>query len=188
MAKVIDNLVTEGLSGMIGKQLVFRHLRNGKTIVTAAPNFSNRVFSEGQLAHQSRFQQAAAYAKVAAKTQPLYAELARQTQQPAYNIALSDWFHAPVIHTISCFPGCISVQATDNVQVTQVLITILDEQGKILEQGNASPVEDSLWEYKASTTGDILVEAFDHAGNVTRQSSIRLLHSLRIGKTSEGIE
>jgi hypothetical protein len=80
------------------------------------------------------------------------------------------------------------VQATDNVQVTQVLITFSDEQGKILEQGNASPVEDSSWEYKTSSTGNILVEAFDLAGNVTRQSSIGLLHSLGIGKTSEGIE
>ena len=131
MAQVIDNPITEGLSGMLGKKLVFRHLRNGKTIVTVAPDFSNRVFSERQLNHQSRFQQASAYAKVAAKT------------QPAYNIALSDWFHGPVIHEINRLPGCISVDATDNVLVTKVLVMILDEQGRILEQGEASLVKDS---------------------------------------------
>lgn len=152
---------------MIGKKLVFRHLRNGKTIVTAAPNFGNRVFRERQLSHQSRFQQASAYARVAAKTQPIYAELAKRTLQPAYNIALSDWFHAPVIHEIRFLAGHMYVDATDNVQVAKVLITISDEQGKLLEQGEASRGKDNTWEYNTSATGSLHVKVFDLAGNLT---------------------
>jgi hypothetical protein len=169
MAKVKNNPLTEGLSGKIGKHLVFRQLRDGRTIVVTRPDFSSRVFSEGQLGHQSRFQQADAYVKVVAKTQPLYTELAQRTGQPAYNLALSDWFHAPVVHQVARQAGCIRVNATDNIQVTKVLITILDETGQTQEQGQASLARDGWWEYvlTTSTAGNIIVEAFDLAGNVT---------------------
>jgi hypothetical protein len=98
MAKLKRNVLIEGLSGTLGKDLVFRQMRDGRTIVST--KFSNRVFSNGQLTHQSRFQQAAAYARQAARTNPIYAELAKGTTKTAYNVALSDWFHPPVIHEI----------------------------------------------------------------------------------------
>jgi hypothetical protein len=40
MAKIIDNLVTEGLSGKLGKRLVFRKSKGGKTILATRPIFS----------------------------------------------------------------------------------------------------------------------------------------------------
>lgn len=83
MAKVKRNPMLQGISGAINKTLVFRQMRDGTTILSAAPDFSRRVFSEGQLTHQSRFRQAAAYARRAAKTNPIYAELAKaQPGQP----------------------------------------------------------------------------------------------------------
>ena len=169
MSKVKDNLITEGFSGKLGKKLVFRKMRDGRTLVSVMPDFSDRVFSEGQLAHQSRFQKASAYAKVAAKTQPIYAELAAQTRQPAYNIALADWFHPPVIEQITRQADQIRVYATDDVQVAKVCITVLDEEGRTLEQAEARPAGDGCWEYGMVTDGHVLVEAFDLAGNVTRQ-------------------
>jgi hypothetical protein len=169
MAKVKNNTLTEGLSGKIGGRLVFRHMRDGSTVVCAAPDFSNRVFSEGQLAHQSRFQQAAAYARVAAKTHPMYAKLAQRTMKPAYNIALSDWFNPPVIHAIERQDGHIRIEATDNVLVDRVLVTILDEEGKILEQGEAVQTGSSWWEYVTATQGKVRVAAWDLAGNGTKE-------------------
>jgi hypothetical protein len=173
MAQVIDNDIMAGLSGRLGKRLALRHLRDGRTILLTRPNFSERVFSGDQLTHQSRFQQASAYAKVAAKTQPLYAELAGRTQTPAYNIALSDWFKPPVIHQVTRQDGCIFVHATDNVQVTRVLITIIDEQGQTLEEGEAALVRDGLWEYKPASpiAAHLLIEAFDLAGNIARHEA-----------------
>src|SRR5687768_16329957 len=97
MAKVRDNPITMGLSGKLDKRLFFRRIWNGSTLLCTVPDFSNRVFSTGQLTHQSRFQRAAAYAKVAAKTHPVYAELAWEALQPAYNFA---WFPSPIIHNI----------------------------------------------------------------------------------------
>jgi hypothetical protein len=168
MAKVIHNKFTMGLSGKFGN-LVFRQMKDGRTIVARAPDFSQRVLSQRQLTHQSRFQKAAEYARLAAKTQPLYAELAQQRLQPAYNIALSDWFHPPVIHAVQRQAGCIRVHATDNVQVARVRITIVNEQGETLEQGEAaSAINDPWWEYETFTEGSIVVEAFDLAGNAAR--------------------
>lgn len=167
MAKVKDNPITAGLSGKLGKRLFFRHMRNGVTVLCIVPDFSNRVFSTGQLTHQSRFQQASAYAKVAAKTQPIYAELAQQTQQPAYNIALSDWFHPPVIHSIRRQHNRILAHITDNVLVAQVIVMILNDQGETLEQGQATPSHENEWEYSPTANGKIVVEAKDLAGNTT---------------------
>lgn len=173
MAKVKKNDIMEGLSGRLGKQLVIRHMRDGRTIVLTRPDFSNRVFSEDQLSHQSRFQQAAAYASMASKTNPLYAQLAAGTSKNAYNLALSDWFNPPVVHQVRREDSCIRVHASDNVLVTKVVVTLLDEQGHILEQAEATLINNAWWEYNTSSTtqASILVEAFDLAGNVTRHES-----------------
>ena len=166
MAKVKQNILIEGLSGTLGKDLVFRQMRDGRTIVSTKPDFSNRVFSAGQLTHQSRFQQAAAYARHAAKTNPIYAKLAKGTTKTAYNIALSDWFHPPVIHEIKRQDGRILVNATDNVLVTRVLVTILDNEGKVREKGEGVKRKGDWWEYVPATEGRVRVEARDLAGNV----------------------
>lgn len=171
MAKVKINPLIAGLSGKIGKDLVFRQLRNGTTVLCTSPDFSNRVFSTGQLNHQSRFQQASVYAKAAAKTQPVYAELARETFQPAYNLALSDWFHPPVIHSIRWNGERLLVHATDNVRVAQVIVKIVNDKGDILEQGGAIPSIENEWEYNPEAHGKIVIEVKDLAGNVTRGES-----------------
>ena len=169
MAKVASNDIMEGLSGKLGKQLVVRPSRMRRTVVIRRPDFSNREFSQGQLNQHNRFKEASAYARVASKTNPIYAKLAAGTPKNAYNLALSDWFHSSVIHQVQRQPGCIRVNATDAVQVTKVLISISDQQGQVLEQGEAKQTQDTWWEYKTTPPleATIRVEAFDLAGNVT---------------------
>ena len=99
MAKASKNAIVQGLSGSIG-DMVFRQMSDGSTRVSRKPDFSRRVFSQGQKDHQSRFRKQQTYAREAAKTQPIYAELARGTAKSAYNVALSDWFNPPVIQHI----------------------------------------------------------------------------------------
>ena len=151
MAKVKSNMMVRGISGTLGRDFVVRTMRDGSTIVSAKPDFSNRKFSKGQLSHQSRFQEAVAYARHAAKTNPIYTELARGTMKTAYNIALSDWFNPPVIHGIQRQGELIQVEATDNVAVVKVLVSILDEEGKILEQGEAMQGKGLWWIYTITT-------------------------------------
>lgn len=172
MAKVRANLFMQGLSGSLGDQFVLRHLRDGRTIVCVKPDFSNRKFSQEQLSHQQRFREAASYARQAAKVEPVYAELAAGTMKTAYNIALSDFFHPPVIHKIETDPSVVRVLASDNVRVDGVRITILDSEGNVLERGeaaleNAASAHSGWWRYVPQQTGKVLAEARDLAGNVT---------------------
>ena len=163
MAKVIRNPVMQGISGGVGN-LVFRQMPDGSTYVSAKPNFSHRKFSEGQKEHQSRFQRAVAYAK----SQPIYGELAAGTIKSAYNFALSDWFNPPVIHCVERRDGLIRVEASDNVMVTKVVVTILNVDGNVIEKGEAVKVDERWWEYAAGMEGKVAVEAWDLAGNVVR--------------------
>lgn len=142
MAKVRNNPVVQGISGSIG-DMVFRQLLGGETWVSGKPDFSRRKFSQGQKSHQRRFREAAAYAREAAKTQPIYAQLAAGTVKSPYNWALSDWFNPPVIHGIEREGRLIRVQASDNVMVAKVRVTILDPEGKTLEQGETVQVDDN---------------------------------------------
>jgi hypothetical protein len=168
MAKVIRNPIVQGISGGVGR-LVFRQMPDGSTYVSGKPNFNHRKFSKGQTDHQSRFQRAIAYGREASKTQPIYAQLAEGTILSAYNIALSDWFKPPVIHKIERKDGRVYVQASDNVMVVKVVITILDEAGNALEKGDAVKVDDDWWEYASAIEGKIIAEAWDLAGNCTRE-------------------
>jgi hypothetical protein len=164
VAKVSKNLAMEGLSGGLGN-LVVRHMRDGSTWVCTRPDFSRRVFSQGQKDHQSRFKLAAAYAREAAKTQPIYAELAKGTTKSAYNWALSDWFNPPVIHCIERKDGMIRVLASDNVMVAKVQVKILDAGGNTLEEAAATQVDSGWWEYGSSVDGTVEAVAWDLAGN-----------------------
>ena len=167
MAKVRKNMAVQGISGSIGN-VVYRQMPGGETWVSEKPDFSGRKFSQGQKSHQSRFQEAAAYAREAAKTHPIYAQLAAGTVKSPYNWALSDWFNPPVIHGIERKDKLIRVEASDNVMVAKVRVTILDPGGKVLEQGQAVQADDGGWEYVSSKEGQLAAEAWDLAGNGVR--------------------
>jgi hypothetical protein len=169
MAKVKKNMMMSGLSGSLGSDHYARITKDGRTIISHKPDFDNRQFSGAQLNVQSRTTQAAAYAKVASKENPIYAQKAAGTSKNAYNIAFRDWHKAPVIDQIQWHDGQIRVGAHDDTMVTRVTVSILDEAGQPLEQGEAELWMGVWWDYKAENKGQIRVEARDLAGNVTRQ-------------------
>jgi hypothetical protein len=176
MTKVIFNGTIQGLSGRIGN-LIFRQLPNGTTVVSEAPPPKTRKEkkraklkrSPKQKVHNSRFREAVDYAKVA-QVQPVYVELAAVTpMRTAYSFALSDWFNPPEIHRIERHERRILVEASDNIMVTKVQVTVLDDESRILEKGEAAKKKGNWWEYLPSTDGKTIVaEASDLAGNVTR--------------------
>jgi len=168
MAKVIDNIFVRGLSGKLGDQFVIRKLRDGRTIVCNRPDFSNRKLSTDQKEHHKRFKEASAYAKRAARSQPIYAQLAEGTMKNAYNVALGDWFNPPVIHRVERRGEGIRIQASDDVMVTSVQVMILDGQGKVVEKGEGIRKKGDWWEYVPTTEGKVVVEARDLAGNFVR--------------------
>jgi hypothetical protein len=75
MAKAKRSGFLTGMSGKLG-DAVFRKMKDGTTVITKKPDFSNRQFSEDQLSHQDLVKLAAAYGKVASKEHPIYAQKA----------------------------------------------------------------------------------------------------------------
>lgn len=166
MAKVVMNELMKALKGKLG-DLVYRQMRDGSVVVSLSPDFSRRKFSKAQKDHQSRFKEASTYARFAAKAQPIYAELARGTLKTAYNIALSDWFNPPVIHQIEWSDGQIRLEARDDVLVTRVQVTVLDETGAVLEKGEAIRCDGDWWEFASHARGTMIIaEAWDLPGHV----------------------
>jgi hypothetical protein len=158
--------------------LIFRQLPNGTTVVSQAPaeknsrqkNRARLKRSPRQQAHNSHFQEASAYARQAAKVHPIYAELAAVTpMKTAYNFALSDWCRAPEIHRIERREGRVLVQASDNIMVAKVCVTIFDEAGEIVEMGEAVRQKEDWWEFASQAQGKtVQAEAWDLPGHVTR--------------------
>lgn len=170
MAKVRKNIILEGVSGKFAGQVVFRHLRDGRTILAAVPDFSQRVLSEAQKEHHSKVKAASAYAKVASKVHPIYAQLAAGTTRNAYNMAIADFFHAPVIHEVKRDGSLLRIRASDNVMVTQVHVTVFGDDGTILEEGDAAQEKNTpeWWRFLLQHTGRAVIAVHDLAGNVTK--------------------
>ena len=167
MAKVRKNIILQGVSGKFAGQIVFRHLRDGRTILAAVPDFNKRVLSDAQKAHHDKVKAASAYAKVASKTHPIYAQLAEGTTKNAYNMAMRDFFHAPVIDEVRLEGLRLRIWASDDTMVTGVHVTVFGENGAVLEKGQAQQEEDK-WSFVLSQAGRMVIEVYDLAGNVTR--------------------
>ena len=177
MTRVILNGNVKGFRGKTGN-LIFRQLPDGTTVMSQGqPKKDSRQKkrarekrSAAQKEHNSRFRKAVFYARAAAKSEPLYAELAAVTPMwTAYNHALHDWFHAPQIGCLAQEPGYILVEATDDVRVTKVQVSVLDGESRVLETGEAVREEDDWWEFASQTEGKTIVaEAWDLPGNVTK--------------------
>jgi hypothetical protein len=168
MVKVTLNQLLEMLQGGIG-DLVFRQMPDGTIIISGTPRHNKRKTTKKQKAHRERFREAAKHAKWAARKYPIYAELAKGTWRFPYNFALSDWFNPPVIHRIKRQKGHILVEATDNIMVAKVRVTILDGEGKVIEKGEGTKRKGNWWEFVPKMDGrSILAEAWDLAENVTK--------------------
>jgi hypothetical protein len=176
MTKVILNGTIKGLRGKLGN-LIFRQMPDGTTVVTMAqPKMNSRQKkrarlkrSPAQKAHNSRFREAVSYAR-AAQVKPLYVDLAAVTpMKTAYNLALRDWWEPPVIHRVERREGYIRVEATDNIMVSRVRVSILDEAGQLLETGEGTRGEGDCWEFTSEAQGKtIIAEAWDLPGHVTK--------------------
>lgn len=179
MAVSKNNVVTNGLSGLVGDMLVFRNYY-GKTIVSSKPKERTVNPSVSQQAHTKKFQEAILYAKAAVKnpqTMEIYEQAAKNGLTP-YNIAIADFFHAPDIKMIdlSEYTGklgdLIRIQVVD-YEVKEVVVTIINPDGTEVEHGNAQYSElTGNWEFRATATntsldGDkIIVTATDIPGNI----------------------
>ncbi|MGA7193094.1 MAG: hypothetical protein WBW94_05625 [Anaerolineales bacterium] len=180
MAKVRHNVVVEGLGGMLGKQLVFKKDKAGRTIISYRPTYDeNRAFSPAQEAQQEAFREAVAYGK-SAKDDTAYVDKSKGTTQSPFNVAVADYLHEPQILDIdiSGWNGAVGqlirVKAIDDVKVAQVTVVITDENGTVLEQGAAVAADGLWWQYTttqaASGSPKVMVSVQDLPGHIAQMT------------------
>jgi len=146
MAKIKFSKFLEEVRGRIGK-LVIRRRPDGTFIFSGAPTYKKNRGTPAQKAHWQHVSEVGPYASGLAKTHPLYARLAAEPDAKgrwlsAYNFAFADCMKPPVIHSVERREGCIRVQATDNIGVTRVRVSVLDEAGRLLVNGAATRADD----------------------------------------------
>ncbi|MDP4271486.1 MAG: hypothetical protein Q8909_15405 [Bacteroidota bacterium] len=184
MAESKNNVLTHGLSGMVGDLIVFRQ-RGNKTFVASKPRERTGEQTEAQKAQQVRFQEAAIYGKTALQNdeiKKLYQEAAGDGKTP-FNVAVADFLKAPNIKEIDLtgYTGKVAdkikVTVEDDFKVTNVSVSIYNADGSLVEHGAA--VQDGFrydWYFtatveNASLDGDkIVVQAYDLPGNVTEKN------------------
>jgi len=182
MSKVKDNIITTGLSGKLGKQIVLRQW-NGATFLVKAPVKSSSLLKKEMYErNRLRFKEGAAYAKKVINNPELKRAYKNKcnARQNEYTRAMQDFFIAPSIEEIdlSNYTGeansFIRVYATDDFRVNRVHITIDDEQNQELETGFAVQEENTdWWKFVVSEAhvipkgGKVIASAYDLPGNET---------------------
>lgn len=155
MVYVKKNIVTKGLNGKLGITLVFRQ-RGGKTIAAVAPAKSKRELTEARKDHQQKFRAATQYAKTAIQDNSVKAlyEQGVKDGQNAYNVAMADYMNLPSSTELglNAYTGAkgqpVVIKATDDYMVAEVQVSIYDQNGALLEQGDAQLAENDIdWVY-----------------------------------------
>ncbi|WP_400190467.1 hypothetical protein [Hymenobacter sp. B81] len=188
MARVSNNIITQGLSGTIGGTLVFRQV-GSKTIVSAAPRDTDKEPTASQRLHQERFQMAALYTKAQLTDPAVKAEYEAGRREDstasAYAIAVADFIQAPDIHEVDLtdYQGqagdTIRIRVTDDFKVLSTTVRIENGDGSVVEEGAAVRQANGIdWVFtatkpNASLEGDkITIRATDKPGNLTTDSRL----------------
>ena len=181
MGKSKANYAITGLSGKVGKIFVYRQ-RGGETIV-ATPPVRTALPSPKQIQQQTKFAQAAAYARNALLDPTLKeaytTEAKKRRNVSPYNMAMTDYLRPPVITEVnhSAYDGTASgqkiiIEAGDAFKITTMKVKITATNSSTLEEGNATLVN-GKWQYtttaaNATLTGTkITLTATDRPGNTT---------------------
>lgn len=148
MGKIINNPVTTGFSGTLGKDLIFRQVKSETTY--AQRNRSPRPATARMLAVREKFTEATIGAKGALAdpaTKDHYEKIAvLQKASSAYSAAVKDILSEPVIGGI--YTGAYFGEIGNNItivpellgKVTGVDVAIYSSDGTLLESGAATEV------------------------------------------------
>lgn len=196
MTKIINNPLLKGASGMLGGAVVFRLVR-GNLIMAKRPA-KPRVLTDHQRNAKAKFLRGVEYARKQLAdpvTRAEYAAGITDRKFSAFLVALTDSLTAPRIDqvNISQYGGAkgdkIAIRATDDFKVTSVHVTISDNAGVVVEQGEAvlAPGAIDEWYYTATTFNTsiggakIKIAAYDKPGNVAVSEKIIESGCLRDG-------
>lgn len=145
MARVVNNVFLNGVSGTISKQMTVVNRRDLTVIRRSRRANKDAKPTPRQVDAQDKFTEASDYARRMMEDpdmKALYASYAAAGKN-AYNMALKDAYNPPVIQHISVVnyqggPGdTIVVRAVDQFRVYQVSVAIYSADGVQLEAGLA---------------------------------------------------
>jgi hypothetical protein len=182
MAQSNENVLTQGMRGSIGKQVVYRN-KAGKTVVSKSPKLRpGSIPTPDQAAVRDKFKIALIYAQAAmldVAVKAAYKAVAKGGQS-AFNVAFKDAYLAPVVSLLrtDAYAGQLQdpilVRVIDNFKVTTVKVSITAPNGVLVEQGFAAKEPNGVdWRYicqqvNADIAGTtIKVVASDLPGNET---------------------
>jgi hypothetical protein len=180
MARSRNNILTKGLSGMIGGQMVFRTW-NKKTYISNAPSKPKKQ-SKLQKENRSKFKEATIFAKSmmsdpAKKAE--YKEIAKKLSLPnAYTAAITEYMRKPEIKKVdtSRYSGKEGEEIKVTVrkksfEVQEVEVIIVDKNGVVIEEGKAGKELGSDWVYWTKSAVEekegvrFLIRAKERTGN-----------------------
>ncbi len=182
MATIKNNALLKGASGKFGVTHVYRTVRGQLQMINTPTR--NRKPSGSQQVMSSKLKRAARYWARVKKLPELVQAYEKRTTTAlfsAYLVAVSDSMNSPTVHYIKAdgYTGSIgdtiTIKATDDFSVTRVIVTIENEKGKIVEQGDATRAyhnKPQIFKYTATVDNKTLkgtainVRAYDIPGNV----------------------
>jgi hypothetical protein len=178
MAKSVENIFTEGISGTIAKKMTMRQVR-GETVIGRKNRGSKSPATEKQQSARNKFRKAKTYiawAMADPDTKAAYEAVAVRLGISTYTLIQKEAFQAPIITEIDTEqykgrPGdVISIWAFAPFKVVSVKVVILSADSVLLEEGEAVLV-DGKWLYTVTggnptPVGDrIIVTAANLPGN-----------------------
>lgn len=149
MGKIVDNPVTNGFSGKLGKDLVFRQV-DGETIF-AKRTVIKATASAGQLEIRDKFAEATQFASAvleipqASQDYKIMAEL--QGMKSAYLAAVTDYLTLPKFGHIyyKLYKGnvgdLITITTKVPLKVVEIDVSIVQADGTVVEAGKAEARE-----------------------------------------------
>ncbi len=164
MAKSKDNLIMQGTSGRVGRNLVFR-LKGDQTIIAKrARQKANREYTSDQRAVMNKFTRAALYAKAAIQDPQLKEayQAKANINQTAYNVAFRDYLVKPYVALLDDteYKGntgeSISLLIKDVLKVVDVKVELLGPNDTVIESGVATvaPTDNTSTQWKYTMTED----------------------------------
>jgi hypothetical protein len=196
LPKSNKNIITLGLSGGIGKQLVFVHETKGKREYMRSwpKKIDKKKRTESQKMHLTRFYKlGTSYWRYVKRTPDLLAAYKARAISPvnAYNLAMKDFMSHPEIKDVvpdpssSAYRPVIRILATDVIGVKKVDVSVMQTDGTIILSGPAihcghsddwlftcSPLDPSIHEIR------VAVKVFDFPDNSTTTECLFPLHSM----------
>jgi hypothetical protein len=168
MATLRANPIIEGLSGMLGRTVVFKKMR-GKTIVASCPRPPKKQ-SEQQRVNRSKFRDATLYAQTVLLDEgkkAYYQKKAKKLKLPnAYTAAITDYMRSPKLKEANRTEKERTYYiGKKDFEVKKVEITTA--QGGLVENKTLKKVNYNEWEFtlnKEDLRAGIQVTATDDAG------------------------